>query len=147
MRGNDDPFERMERLFDQMRRSAMEPWGGHTWPGARASHGMPAFGGVGSRDAAVTLEERDGEYVVLADLPGFERDDIDLRYDDGVLAIDGSTEVTEDETYRRRTVSESVRIPGDVVADEVRATYRNGVLEVTLPVEADSTDEYRIDVE
>jgi len=101
----------------------------------------------GSRDAGVTVEERDGEYVVLADLPGFEREEIDLSFDDGVLTIDGTHEVTGDHEYRQRTVSESVRIPAEVAVDEVGATYRNGVLEVTLPVDEHDSDAVRIDVE
>jgi len=148
MRGTNDPFEQMEAMFEQLRRSAMR----HRAVGGRPVFGDgtqvgPAHAGDGSRDAVVTVEERDGEYVVLADLPGFEREEIDLSFDDGVLTIDGTHEVTGDHEYRQRTVSESVRIPAEVAVDEVGATYRNGVLEVTLPVDEHDSDAVRIDVE
>jgi len=148
MRGTNDPFEQMEAMFEQMRRSML---------GYRAVDGRPTLGdgartgpaltADGSRDAGLTVEERDGEYVVLADLPGFEREEIDLTFDDGVLTIDGTHEVTDDHEYRQRTVSESVRIPAEVAVDDVSATYRNGVLEVTLPVAEPESTAVRIDVE
>lgn len=148
MRRTNDPFERMEAMFDQMRRSATSPrvgGGRSTSPIGVQSRTAPGAGRT--HDAGVTLEERDDEYVVLADLPGFERDEIELTLDDGVLSIDGTHEVTDDQESRQRTVSEWVRLPGGVERDDVSATYRNGVLEVRLPVAAGSGDEHRIDVE
>lgn len=153
MRGSNDPFEQMEEMFEQMRRAAFGSWADQ---GRRFPNGFERFGpgrpqlalpDQRTRDAGVTLEKSDDGYVVFADLPGFEREEIDLTFDHGVLTIDGTHEVTDDEEYRQRTVSESVRIPGEVVMDEVTATYQNGVLEVTLPVEEESRDEYRIDIE
>jgi len=143
-----DPFEQMEAMFEQMRRSVMgnRAVDGHPMLGD-GTHAGPALTAGDARDAGVTVEERDGEYVVLADLPGFEREEIDLTFDDGVLTIDGTHEVAGDHEYRQRTVSESVRIPGEVAVDDVGATYRNGVLEVTLPVDERASDAVRIDVE
>lgn len=148
MRGHNDPFERMEELFEQMRHSATGPWVG----GDRHAHGHVeptgrALPGGQGRDAGITLERRDEGYVVLADLPGFEREEIELTLDDGVLTIDGTHEVTDDQAYRQRTVSESVRVPGEVSREDVEATYRNGVLEVTLPVAEGTDDQYRIEIE
>ena len=148
MRGTNDPFEQMEAMFEQMRRSAL---GSLVDQGRSPSIGpggiAPVHPEQGTNDAALTLEENDDGYVVLADLPGFEREEIDLTFDDGILSIRGTHEVADDEEYRQRTVSESVRVPGDVAVDEITATYRNGVLEVSLPVKEQSSDEYRIDVE
>lgn len=135
-------------MFEQMRRSAFGPLGDQ---GRRPRFGTdrtgPALPSPGTQDAALSLEESDDGYLVVADLPGFEREEIDLSFDDGVLSIRGTHEVTDDQEYRQRTVAESVHIPGDVVVDDVSATYRNGVLEVNLPVDEESDEEYRIDVE
>ena len=152
MRRTSDPFEQMESMFEQMRRSAFGSLADQHRPAGpqfgRPQAALPDHATRGAtHDATPTIEESDDGYVVLADLPGFEREEIDLSLDDGVLTIEGSHEVTDDQEYRRRTVSEAVRVPGEVVRDDVSATYRNGVLEVTLPVEAESSDEYRIDVE
>jgi HSP20 family protein len=88
----------------------------------------------------------------MADLPGFESEDIRVTFDDGVLSISAHQEAAEDDekTVHRhaRSVRESLRIPGDVDADAISGTYRNGVLEVTLPtLEAPEDDTHVIDLE
>lgn len=62
-----------------------------------------------------------------------------------MLRIEGTHEVTGDDSARSRTVRESITVPGDVV-DEITASYHNGVLEVRLPVDSSSTA-HRIDIE
>ena len=128
-----DPFETMERMFEQMRRSGLreDPFG--------------SLGRPGGFDANVTLERDDDGYVVMADLPGYERDELDLTYADGALTISGVHEDGEGEGYRSRSVTETVTIPEEVDAEAIEATYRNGVLEVTLPVVADSST-HHIDI-
>lgn len=114
------------------------------------------FGGGSVRaptgGANVTLETDETGSVVLADLPGFETDDIDLRYEDGTLTIRADQETSDEDggarTSRRRRVHERVHVPGEVDEDEISASYRNGVLEVHLPAEAvDEDDERVIDIE
>jgi|AntRauTorcE11898_2_1112593.scaffolds.fasta_scaffold20889_2 HSP20 family protein len=123
-----DPFEQMNRLFEQTRQSV--------WDGI---------------DTNVSVEQTDEGYVVMADLPGFEKEDIELQFDDGVLTIEG--EVAVDETAgpathrRRQTVHERLSIPGPVLVDDITASYHNGVLEVTLPTEEDAADVHRIDID
>jgi HSP20 family protein len=141
-----DMFDEMEQLFDQMRRSMV---------GMRPSLDIDTYThrlGSGS-DSNLTLEAVDGGYAVLADLPGFEKAEIDLRFDDGMLTIRATHEVSEEgmgASYSRsRRVSESIRVPGDVLVEEIEATYRNGVLEVVLPVEGEmaDADSHRIDID
>lgn len=116
------------------------------------------FGGGSVRaptgGANVTLETDETGTVVLADLPGFERSEIDLRYEDGTLAIRAEQETNDEDgdgsvrTSRRRRVHEHVHVPGEVDEDDISASYRNGVLEVHLPAEADDGDDaYVIDIE
>lgn len=152
MQGTNDPFERMEAMFEQMRRNAFgsmvhQP---RQLPGGMASAEVTQADGMRStpaHDTALTLEETDEGYHVVADVPGFEKEEIRLTYGDGVLRMEGSHEVSDEQTYRQRTVAESIRVPGDVVAEDVSATYRNGVLEVSLPADAESSHEVQIDVE
>lgn len=137
------PFDEMEQMFDQMRRS--------TWSGIGGFE--RGAGPFGSFDTNLSLEPTDEGYVVLADLPGFEREEIDLRFDGGVLTIDATHEVDSevDGTYsaRSRRVHEQVAVPAEVVVDEIEATYSNGVLEVVLPTveTAEDDDSHRIDIE
>ena len=128
------PFESMERMLDQMRRDVTE-WreNAFDWPG----YGINA-----------NLSEREGEYVLTVDVPGFETEDIDLVVDDGLLVVSAVHESADETSTRGRSVSERIVLPKEVVAEEASATYRNGVLEVHLPIVAGATERgHRIDVE
>jgi len=81
------------------------------------------------------LYEEDDEFVLAVEMPGFTREDIDLAWDDGVLNI--AAEHVNEDRGRRRTYHRRLRFPKDVDEDAIAATYTNGVLEVTLPLEAE----------
>lgn len=96
------------------------------------------------------LIDTDEGYALVVDMPGFERDDIDVTVTDGVLTIDAEIEHTAmDEstddvrTLRGATGSrrahERMRLPEGVPVDDISATYRNGVLEIRLPAEGVSS--------
>lgn len=152
-----DPFEEMDRMFDQFRTrmwNADRPLGtGSLGTGLD----VPARG---RSDVNMDLEKHDGEYVFVADLPGFETDEIDLTFEGDTLVLAAECEVRETETpdestadesdaivvstesRRSRRVSERVTLPAEIDAEAITATYRNGVLEVHLPLlEADDEDD------
>ena len=146
-----DVFDEMERAFEQMRRSM---WGDHghgawTREGGRGYPGGPAYGYEYGEDSNLTVEATEDGYVVFADLPGFEKEEIDLRFEDGSLHVNATHDVSDGEYARSRRVRESVSIAGDVRVEEIEATYRNGVLEIHVPVEGMDDEEHghRIDVE
>lgn len=119
-----DVLTEMERMMESMRRSMYD--------GVDDVRSMTGLG-----TAHMSLDRRDDGYVVTADIPGFEMDEIDLRFEDGELTVDASHEVTDESpagsVSRSRRVHETLHIPGDIVVEDVSATYRNGVLEVSLP--------------
>lgn len=94
-----------------------------------------------TRSFRVDVKETDKEYIVEADLPGCDKNNINVSYDDGVLTIAASYEETaeeKDKNYirkerRRGNFSRSLSIPEDVKADEIKASFKDGVLKVTLP--------------
>lgn len=146
MNSRRNPFDEMERAFDQMRRSMWGEPRRWSWGDSDRSWGGDAYGSAS--DINLSLESTDDGYVVLADLPGFEKEEIDLRFDDGMLHISASHEVSDGEFARSRRVRESVSIAGDVVVDGIDATYRNGVLEIHVPVEMDAESAgHQIDIE
>lgn len=126
-------FERMRRQFDQAARS---------WETE-----AEAWGDLGRGAAGVDLADRGDEYVVTADVPGFDRDEIDLRLVDGQLQITAEHERASDEREgeaadegtlirrerRRRTMRERVRLPESVDEEGITASLANGVLTVTVP--------------
>ncbi|ACB74214.1 Hsp20/alpha crystallin family protein [Opitutus terrae] len=79
-------------------------------------------------------EDKDNTYV-RAELPGLERDDINVEMVEDYLTISGKRKTAdadgkEEESF---SFSRSVNIPEEVQADKVNAAYENGVLTVTLP--------------
>lgn len=79
-------------------------------------------------------EDKDNTYV-RAELPGLNRDDINVEMVEDYLTLSGKRKTTgadgkEEQSF---SFSRSVSIPEEVQADKVSAAYENGVLTVTLP--------------
>ncbi|MEF8903945.1 MAG: Hsp20/alpha crystallin family protein [Haloarculaceae archaeon] len=123
----DNPFEEIERMFERMSEQF-----GEMQPGQ-----LPTETG----SALVDVEDRGDAFVVTADLPGFDREDIEVELRDDTLELSASHETAEEtETSdfvrrerRRSDVSRSIRFPEPVDAEGTSATHENGVLTVTLP--------------
>ena len=101
----------------------------------------------GNMDAAVSairtdIEEADDKYIIKAELPGFEKEDIHVDVEDGRLTISASHQEESEEkqkSYLRRerrygSFQRSFDISG-VDASHIGAAYKNGILELTLPKE------------
>jgi len=119
-----DPFARdLQRQFDRLARTTFGP-----------SAGMPM-------DAV----RREAEVELRFDVPGIDPDSIEVTVDRGVLSVSAtrSDERTENETEtekfvvrerRTGTVTRRVRLSENLNAEAVEADYRNGVLQVRIPV-------------
>nr|WP_276250443.1 Hsp20/alpha crystallin family protein [Halomicroarcula sp. SHR3] len=83
------------------------------------------------------LYEEDGEFVLSVELPGFDVADIDVTWDDGMLNIAAKTE--DAQRNQRRTYHRRFRFPKRVDDEAIGARYRNGILEVRLPVTQGAT--------
>lgn len=102
---------------------------------------------------AVDIVESDGRFVIRADLPGMDPDDVDVEVLDGTLRITGerrSERRSEDAGVARleRSYGRFERIlslPDGVDADAIDATFDKGVLELTVPKPVESTPR-RIDI-
>ena len=90
---------------------------------------------------AFDVSETDSELIIKAEVPGMDKKDINITVSDGMLTIKGEKKhekKEENEHYHRvethyGTFSRALRLPTEVVADKVDATYKDGVLNVTLP--------------
>lgn len=91
------------------------------------------------------VNESDSAYLVKADIPGVNKDDIHISVDGNLVSI--SAEVKKEKEEKKGEsiirceryfgkVSRSFTLGGDVDADKVQAKYTDGVLEVTLPKKA-----------
>jgi HSP20 family protein len=139
-----DYFSDFDDLFERMT--------GDRW-GALGRYNRPGTG-PGAGEFAIDVAHHDGEIVVTADVPGFEKSDFDISVDGDLLTIRADSEVASDideDAYVRRerrnqSMRRTVRLPADVDGEGASASYWNGVLTVTIPVEADA-DVRHIDVE
>ena len=91
---------------------------------------------------AIEAFARDKEYVVRCDVPGIDPKDITVKVEGRMLTITGerkATDAVEDQRYWLRGITygrfeERIALPDDVDAEQVKATYRHGVLEITIPL-------------
>ncbi len=124
----------MNRLFDDVFRS-FDP--------------MP-LDSSGRRGAWPHLEvvETDKEVRVCAELPGLSEKDVEILLDDGLLTIKGEKRVEQEDEGRRfseRFYGQFMRqLPvGEVEEDQVQASFKDGVLTVTMPKTARSQEKAR----
>lgn len=91
-------------------------------------------GNTASRFPVDLYEDKDNTYV-RAELPGVNRDEINVEMVEDYLTISGTRKVPAngDQGEQTFSFSRSVNIPEEVQADNVTAAYDNGVLTVTLP--------------
>jgi HSP20 family protein len=98
------------------------------------------FGGVATNRFPVDLYEDADNTYVRAELPGVNRDDINVEMTDGYLTIAAVRKTAggdgqEEESY---SFSRAISIADEVQAEKVGAAYENGVLTVTLPKREES---------
>jgi len=85
--------------------------------------------------------DRGDRVIIKAELPGVNKEDIDLSVAGGILTIKGerkAEEEVEDEDYYcceryRGSFYRAIQLPADVDTDKIEANYENGVLEINLP--------------
>ncbi|MBZ5604005.1 MAG: Hsp20/alpha crystallin family protein [Acidobacteriia bacterium] len=104
---------------------------------------MPITRGERVWAPAIEVRERDNNIVVCADLPGIDPKDVKVEVENNTLVIEGERkrEQTEEREGFRRSERfygnffRAIPLPENVKADQAKADVRNGVLEVTIPVD------------
>ncbi|MFW6448556.1 MAG: Hsp20/alpha crystallin family protein [Halobacteriota archaeon] len=112
----DDPRDPFGDFFEEFERMIEDLFG----EGAVHVESMGSFG----TDTHVDIYEEDGEVRVVADLPGVAKEDIEVKSDGRTVSIRADGE--------RRSYDEEVHLPRRVDEDSARASYNNGVLEITF---------------
>ncbi len=123
-----DPFREMERMQRRMNRMMQ----GSTMPV------MDMF------KTNVDMKQTDQHYIVMMDLPGMQKDNINVEVKKGILIVSGERNSEIEETkgnqfFRKERsfghFSQSIPLLDDAKADLIDAQYENGVLKVTIPRE------------
>lgn len=95
---------------------------------------------------AVDVADTATAYEITAELPGMEEKDIEVKFADGTLTIKGEKKEEKEEKRKDYYMSErrygsfqrSFNVPDGVEADKIGASFKNGVLTVTLPKSAEA---------
>jgi HSP20 family protein len=104
----------------------------------------------------VDVFERDGRLVTKVDLPGVKKEDVAVEVTDGQLALSGQrtheTEETKNNVFRSEceygSFYRTVPLPEGVSLDDVKASFADGVLEVSVPLPArPATKARRVDIQ
>ena len=128
------------RAISGLRADWRSSWtGSSTLPSATLRHSRRQA--AASFTPRVDVGESDEAYTVRADLPGVEEKDIQISLEEGVLTIQGKLESEQDEERKGLRYAERVRgsfqrtieLPAELDEAKVTASYRQGVLTVTLP--------------
>ncbi|MFC4358100.1 archaeal heat shock protein Hsp14 [Halobium salinum] len=127
-----NPFEDFEQMFERM---------SHQFEDMSRQWETPSIAASRSGGMEIDVADYDDEIVVTADVPGFEKEDIDLTLSERTLTISAEREMereSEEGEYLRRerrssSMRRSIRLPESIDEERTAATYQNGVLTVTLP--------------
>jgi len=120
-----NPWNEMFSTHEQLYTDAL----GRTLMPERLMHTLP-----------LDIRQSDDAFEIEASVPGFKPEDVDITFEDNVLTIRGTRR--DDEvlrgTYVRRernvhSVYRQVSLPTEVKADEISASFDNGVLMITVP--------------
>lgn len=106
----------------------------------------------GFSPAADVIEE-DETISIKIDLPGMNKQDISLSYKDDILTVKGTRkiEAKENQHYIRKerkigSFSRSFPVPGTVDSSAIKATFREGVLTITLPLTEETSNSSSIPI-
>ena len=102
----------------------------------------PFFDERESRVMKTDIKEKKDKYIIDIDLPGYEKDNIKIEVEDGYLTvhatIDSNKEEKDEGKFVRKerymgSCSRSFYVGDDVKEEEIKATFRNGILKLEVP--------------
>ena len=93
----------------------------------------------------MNVSETESDYLVMMDLPGVEKKDVEANLSDGILTVSGERKTSErgDENNRiwyetsNGAFSRSFELTSDIVEEKIKAKFKDGVLNITIPKAAE----------
>lgn len=124
-----DPWREMEGLLERYNRA----------------EGLPQISGLegvfkGEWSPRVDIAETDNDFIIKAEIPEVDKKDVKVCVEDGILTISGERKQEKEEkgkTFHRverqyGSFSRSFTLPGTVLAENVKASFKEGMLTVNL---------------
>ena len=122
-----DPFQTLMAL-----QRALSDTRGRDWFGLRTA-GRGGF-------PLLNVFQKNEDFVLIAELPGVEKDSLDIQIKNNEVRISGTKSIDYDEqqsVHRRERLAgqfdRTMQIPAEIDSEKVTAEYRNGVLTIFLP--------------
>lgn len=89
---------------------------------------------------SIDISETEKQFIIDVEVPGINKEDIDLKIENDMLTISGERSFEKEEEgkqYHRveshyGTFNRSFRLPENVDSESVKATYNNGILNITV---------------
>lgn len=130
------PFRALQRMMDQMDRMFEDLWSGRRW-------GAPFWRETGLEAWVpdVDVFQKNNQLTIRADLPGLKREDVTVEVAEDSVCIQGERKREREEEregyYRsERSYGSFCRViplPEGAITEQAKATFKDGVLEITMP--------------
>ncbi|MBZ5526217.1 MAG: Hsp20 family protein [Acidobacteriia bacterium] len=148
-KGPKDVFEQMTEWSNRIAKRAFEIFENNGFLSGRDLENWLAAERELLKPVAVEVKEKKDEFLVTAEVPGFEPKDLEIQIEGPRLVIKGKQDFTREEknkegavVYTERKAKQLYRVidlPGAVLDEKVEAEIKNGVLELKLPKAQKST--------
>jgi len=142
-----EPFALLKEMTSELDRVFDEPF----WPSLRWH--VPTFASTRTMtwSPGIDVFQKDNRLITKIDLPGLKKEDVKIEVTEGYLAISGErkseSEEKKDNFYRcereHGSFYHAVPLPAGARFEDVKATFSDGVLEVSVPVPAKPEAKFR----
>ena len=134
------PKKNMFNLFDEVEQMMQQAFG----------HSLVNEKSGSDYNPLMNVSETDKEYLLMMDLPGVEKKDVDVSLSNGILIISGERKISDKGEENNRIWNEAIygafsrsfELSSNIVEDKIKASFRNGVLNIIMP----KTEEVRLTV-
>jgi HSP20 family protein len=134
------PFRAFQRMADQMDRMFEDFGLGRRWPSPWRESGIAAW------TPSIDVFQKGNELTIKADLPGLKREDVTVDITEDAVTIQGERKHEHEEEREGYYRSERnygsfyrvVPLPQGAITEQAKATFKDGVLEVTVPAPPES---------
>ena len=125
------PKRNMFNVFDDVEKMVNQAFG----------HSLENGSGRLSYSPLMNVSETESDYLIMMDLPGVEKKDVDVNLKNGILTVSGERKTSEKSEENNRiwhettygTFSRSFELTSDIVEDKIKANFKDGVLNMTIP--------------
>ena len=135
------PKRNMFNIFDEVEQMMNQAFG----------HSLENGSNRLSYSPLINVSETESNYLVIMDLPGVEKKDVEIKVSDGFLTISGERKIVNQDSENNRVryesahgaFSRSFELSTDIIVDKIKAKFKNGVLTITIPKAAEVKPEVR----